>query len=48
MYSAMNPAAAAAAAAAARHPVSPALPVKTIPFFNDFIIYFFLLLLYCC
>ncbi len=37
MYSAMNPAAAAAAAAAARHPVSPALPVKTIPFFNDFI-----------
>jgi len=33
----MNPAAAAAAAAAARHPVSPALPVKTIPFFYDFI-----------
>lgn len=28
MYSAMNPAAAAAAAAAARHPVSPALPVR--------------------
>lgn len=32
MYSAMNPAAAAAAAAAARHPVSPALPVRT-PFY---------------
>lgn len=37
MYSAMNPAAAAAAAAAARHPVSPALPVR---FFNDSSLYF--------
>ena len=46
----MNPAAAAAAAAAARHPVSPALPVKTIPFFYDFIYLKkkpFSILLYC-